>query len=811
MSVRRTVLALAAGVLVVVGMTACDPNTKVVARGGTGQITVETAPNALVGLYDRDGKLVPTLELPAVGDPIPRDFRRTDANGYLVMRYVKTGTGYTVRRVDSTATKPSDPVTVGILSSKPSSSFYKSQKLVNGFQYLKTRDGTLLSAMVRLPGPADKGPYPTVVEYSGYDPSNPAGSGTAPSTQIANALGYATVGVNIRGTACSGGSFQLWETPQFTDGYDVVETVAAQPWAKNHKVGLVGLSYPGNAALYAAATQPPSLAAIAVGGTYDDGFRQLLRPSGILNTGFAKEWIKGRYDEAKPSGQEWVKKRIAEGDAICKFNQKMRSQTIDLTQRIDTDPYYPTTLGLGDSFAPATYASRIKVPVLLISAWQDEQVNGHVASMIPNFTGTSKKRFILVNGGHAEMFAVPGIIQRWDEFLDLYVKRETPNGASVKGLAPYVGQQVIGSTGQLTTLKFPGDRFTGKSYTQALAAYEAEPKVRVLFENGAGQGVEPGLPQEAYAKDFTSYPVAGTTPQRWYFGADGTLSASAPTAADDDASAIDSYVSDPSARPRTSTTGGGDWAQYPPYRWADAVDGKSLTYLSPALTENTTMVGSGSVDLWLRSSAPDTDLQVTLTEVRPDGKEVLVQSGWMRTSVRKLGSKSTELQPLPTMLERDAAPLPSGEFSSVRVEIYPFAHAFRTGSKIRLIVSAPGGDRIAWAFDSQLSGTPTNEIARTASHPSSVVFPVVPGLSVPTGLPACPGLRGQPCRDYHAPVTASDADAGSAVAPSTVPSTSAPATSSTTSSTTSPPASSTVPSTSAPEVVAPAGTEPLFG
>ena len=793
---RRAGLVALVAVLVAVGATACEPPaSRVIARGGTGQITVETAPNALVALYDGDGDLVPTLELPTSGNPVPKDFRRTDANGYLVMRYVATGTGYTVRRIDSAKTAPSDPVSVGRLLSKPSSSFYKSQKLVDGFQYLKTRDGTLLSAMVRLPGPADKGPYPTVVEYSGYDPSNPAGSGTAPSTRVANALGYATVGVNIRGTACSGGSFQLWEDPQATDGYDVVEAVAAQPWVKNHKVGLVGLSYPGNAALYAAATQPPSLAAIAVGGTYDDGFRQLLRPSGILNTGFAKGWIKGRYDEAKPGGQEWVKKRIEAGDKVCAANQKLRSQTVDLTSRIDTDPYYPTVLGLGDSFAPATFVNRIKVPVLLISAWQDEQVNGHVASMIPNFTGTTKKRFILVNGGHAEMFAVPDILQRWDEFLDLYVKREVPNGSLVKAIAPYIGQQVIESKDQLSTLPFPGDRFTGKTYAQARAAYEAEPKVRVLFENGGGtDGVEPGLPHPAYAKDVRAYPMAGVTAQRWYFGAGGTLTTTAPTAADDDATAVDSYVSDPSVRPRTSTTGGGDWAQYPPYQWADPVVGKSLTYVSPALTKDTTMIGSGSVDLWLRSSAPDTDLQVTLTEVRPDGKEVLVQSGWMRASVRKLGPKSTTLQPLPTMLEGDAAPLPAGEFSSVRVEIYPFAHAFRTGSKIRLIVSAPGGDRIAWAFDSQLAGTPTNEVARTVSHASSLALPVIPGLVIPTGYPACPGLRGQPCRTYTGGSSSSDA----LPLPAPSPTTTAPP--ATTSTSTAPPTttSSTTSSTTAP-------------
>ena len=768
MRMRRRALVVAAGALLALGITACDPSTKVVARGGTGQITVQTAPNALVALYDAKGRLVPTLDVNGTADPTPVDSRRTDANGYLVMRYVPSASGYTVRRLDSDTTKPSDPVGVTKVLHKPSKSFYAGQKLTPGFGYLTTRDGTQLSYMLRLPGPIDKGPYPTLIEYSGYDPSNPDGSGTAASTRIAGPLGYATIGVNIRGSGCSGGSFQLWENTQMSDGYDVVEAVAAQPWVKNHKVGLVGLSYPGNAALYTASTQPPSLAAVAVGGTYDDGFRNLLRPSGIVNSGFAKEWVKGREDEAEASGQEYTRKRIAGGDKVCAFNQKMRAQNVDLVPRIDTNPYYPTMLGLGDSFALSTIVDRIKVPTLLISAWQDEQVNGHVASMIPKFTGTTKKRFILVNGGHAEMFAVPDILGRWSEFLDLYVKKQTPNGATVKAIAPYIGQQVIGSQNQLTTLPFPADRFTGKTYAQALAAYEAEPKVRVLFENGAGTGVDPGLPQQAYAKDMRSYPAAGTVAQRWYFGAGGTLSPTAPTAADDDASAVDSYVSDPSVRPRTSTTGGGDWAQFPPYQWANAVDGKSLTYLSPALTQNTTMIGSGSVDLWLRSSAADTDLQVTLTEVRPDGKEYLVQSGWMRSSVRKIDeARSTVLQPLPTMLEADAAPLPAGEFSQVRVEIYPFAHAFRTGSKIRLIVSAPGGDRIAWAFDT-LAGTPTNEIARTAAHPSSVALPVVPGLSVPTGLPACPGLRGQPCRTYTPPtVPASDAPASSSSPSST--------------------------------------------
>ena len=114
---------------------------------------------------------------------------------------------------------------------------------------------------VTLPGPPDQGPYPTVVEYSGYSPSDP--TAPQPSTLIASALGFATVGVNIRGTGCSGGAFQFFETLQSTDGYDIIEAIAAQPWVAHGKVGMVGISYPGISQLFTAATQPPHLAAIA--------------------------------------------------------------------------------------------------------------------------------------------------------------------------------------------------------------------------------------------------------------------------------------------------------------------------------------------------------------------------------------------------------------------------------------------------------------------------------------------------------------------------------------------------------------------
>src|SRR5439155_1429561 len=84
----------------------------------------------------------------------------------------------------------------------------------------------------------------------------------------------------------------------------------------------------------------------------------------------------------------------------------------------------------------------------------------------------------------------------------------------------------------------------------------------------------------------------------------------------------------------------------------------------------------------------------------PDVPEAYVQNGWLRASHRKLDRKtSTVLAPRPTHLERDASPLPAGAFTKVRVGLFSVAHAFRAGSRIRISIEAPGGDRTRWAFD----------------------------------------------------------------------------------------------------------------
>ena len=320
-------------------------------------------------------------------------------------------------------------------------------------------------------GPADKGPYPTVVEYSGYQPSDPD---SAQLAAIYTAQGFAYVGVNMRGTGCSGGSYRFFEEVQSLDGYDVIEAVAAQPWVKFHTVGMVGISYPGISQLFVAATQPPHLNSITPLSVLDDSYRSTLYPGGILNTGFAVDWTKARVESARPYGQGWSKKRADGGDTRCADNQKLRLQNPDLLREIEQNPYYANPLG--DSLAPITFVDRINVPVFIAGAWQDEQTGGHFPVMLSHFTSSPHVYVTLVNGLHTESLSPP-VARRYFEFLQLYVAQKVPDLGVAPAIASGLGAAIWGVT------KFGPfeSRFKGMSYADALAAFEAEPSGRVLF------------------------------------------------------------------------------------------------------------------------------------------------------------------------------------------------------------------------------------------------------------------------------------------------------------------------------------------
>jgi uncharacterized protein len=676
-----------------------------------------------------------TLEL-ATSDGNVLQRADADAQGSLIFRQVEPGAYRVVAGPDG-ALEASPRLAVTVADDPPDDSFYESQRIDEGYGYLETRDGTLLAINVYLPGPPENGPYPTVIEYSGYDPANP--DEPEPGTLFATTFGFAAVGVNIRGTGCSGGAFQFFETLQSTDGYDAVEIIARQPWVKGNKVGMVGISYPGISQLFVAQYRPPHLAAITPLSVISDTGRGTLFPGGILNVGFALDWAAERQRESRPGGQPWARKRLDAGDPVCIDNQKLRDQTPDVFQLIDENRFYRPEVA--DGITPALFVDKIQVPVFLAGAWQDEQVGGYVANMLDRFTGTDRVHFTLTNGGHTESLG-PLIFPRWWEFLELYVADEIPElGAVGELFIPGLAGVLFGTP----NVPVERDRFAdARSVEEARERFEADADVRVLLENGAGG--EPGAPIPSFELSFDRWPVPAEA-TRWYFERGGRLAETAPVG-----DGADSYLYDPSRAELTTYTGPGDgiWLALPPWNWRQPEEGKSLAYATDELREDLVMIGTGSVDLYLRSTARDTDLQVTLSEIRPDGSESYVQNGWLRASRRVLDETfTTELRPVPTHREEDATELSASEYSLVRIEIFPFAHVFRVGSRVRISIEAPGADRPLWKFEALAAdGDVVNTVGRSAEAPSSIVLPVLRDVDVPPALPACPALRGQPCREY---------------------------------------------------------------
>jgi hypothetical protein len=703
--------------------------------------------------------------------------------GGLLFRNVPPGDGYRVR-LDSDGSE-SDPLVVHNDDPAPwDPSIYSQSIPPGGYGYLTTRDGTELAYMVHPPtSPAGQPglppdtklpsaplpylpPYPTLIEYSGYGYADPAGphSGIA---ILANLMGFAVVDVNIRGTGCSGGAFDFFEMLQSLDGYDVIETIANQPWVLNHKVGMLGISYGGISQLFTAQTQPPHLAAIAPLSVIDAAATTLY-PGGNLNTGFAVAWTAERLREAKPSttpdqGQRWAYDRIQNGDTVCAANQALHDEQADLIAKIHANSHYIPEVA--DPVDPVTFVHKINVPTFLVCQWQDEQTGGHCPQLVSHFTGTDKKWFTFTNGAHIDSLD-PETYNRWLDFLMLYVAQRPPilNAVVTRAAAPVIFQGAMGiPQTDIATLPLDPIQLL-PTYDLALAAFEKQPMIRVLFDNGAGTSPTlsktPGDPYPAFERSFSSWPIEGTAAQTWYFGPGGTLSDGLPASA-----GVDQYTSNANALPLTNygsnNGGGGLWgnASQWDWKWEQNPAGSAVSYVTAPLAADTTVVGGGAVYVWVRSSTPDVDLQATVSEVRPDGNETFVQNGYMRGSERVLSTDSnnlfkepsTLLNPIASFLEADVSPMPSDSFVRVAIPLYYQGHVYRAGSQIRVTIAGPNGAQPIWSFsESEPNGTSMVAIAYSPIQPSTLVLPVIAGLSAPTPLPPCPSLRNQPCRPYVA-------------------------------------------------------------
>lgn len=539
--------------------------------------------------------------------------------------------------------------------------------------YLPLSDGTLLNYTVTRP--EDEGQYPVLITYDGYD------SGVY-SDPTWNEAGYIVLGVNMRGTGCSQGSFPVLRADIWgADGGEVVDWASQQPWSTGH-IGMIGYSFTGVSQLATAAFSGPALKAITPGNVFLDFYRDSIYPGGIHN-GWIPAWIGlGRQFVV---GSDTLARLAADPQCpghMVLSQPQAAAQTADTQAHPFDDDYWAT--------APGALLDRVKLPVLGCVNWQDTTIYSRAGLAFRDALDPAQTWLVGANGAHADCPISRAGLQR---FFDRYLKG-IDNG------------------------------------------WESTPKLLLVHEQTGASSVREPLvdDQGAWRTGFDSWSEleAAVRPLSLYLRAEGRLDPAAPMAAE----AADSY-----RYPLPTANTPADWVGIS--FWGNPKGaGGELRYTTAALVEDAEFFGSGSADLWVSSTAPDSDLQITISEVRPDGQEMYVQNGWLRLSRRMLDAeRSTALRPRHTYQQDDLQLLTPGEPVLARVEVLPFNHVFRAGSAIRLSIDAPGG------WFQILPAAAVNTVHHEPSMPSALVLGWLPGGKALAPLPDCAApLLNQPCR-----------------------------------------------------------------
>jgi hypothetical protein len=495
-----------------------------------------------------------------------------------------------------------------------------------------------------------------------------------------NQTGYAMLGVNFRGTGCSAGVFQPTRSDIWgADGGEVVKWASHQPWSDGN-IAMLGFSFTGTSQLATAAYAGPALKAIMPFNVFPDMYRDLVYPGGIYNS-----WISAWVGAGRQFAVGLASVQTGITDPTCDTNMGLQAgpneaQTADTALHPYIDSYW--------AHQTSTLTSRIHVPVLGCVDWQDTTVYSRSFNEFRDDFDPGTTWVVGGDGAHTDC----GITREMQvSFLDHYLKR-ADNG------------------------------------------WQQTPHLLLIHE--AGGDPKPNQTQDSMGRwqsSFATWPdvTAAIKPLALYLHAGGLLDLTRPSRPH----AGDSYdYGDPTANTPADFGGNSSWNR-------PTIPGGELTYTTPRLTHDVEFLGSGSANLWISSTSRDSDVQITLSDIRPDGQEQFVENGWLRLSDRKLDRHGTSvLRPLHTDLRADIEPLVPDVPVLARIELEPVDHVFRAGSAIRLSIDTPGG------YFAIVRGPAIDTVQHTPGMASALVLGELSGARAHAPLPACGTLLNQPCR-----------------------------------------------------------------
>lgn len=555
--------------------------------------------------------------------------------------------------------------------------------------YISLADGVRLRYHMERADAAPPGPV--LIQYDGYDAGTGGYFSNIPAVKATlMRRGYTMLGVSVRGTGCSSGAFSLFDPQWAIDGAQSVEWAAQQAWS-NGEIGMMGYSYPGITQLFVAAQKPAHLRAIAPSNVFVDLYRDVGSPGGIPNGAFSTLFTL----QQQAPGRLAVPAVALQGDAECLNNaiQNAASYEAFILGGL-LSPHIDGSFGWAQRSPQATLA-QIDVPVLNVNYWQDEQTGSRLGGLLEaggllQVLDATRSWSVMSNGNHDLSWDHPLHSQMLIDFFEHYL-RGVNNGWE--------------DTPRLQILH---EMSRSDLRPQWITEHRALPKPQpvALHLTSSGELSMDATEQPIGRRDYL-YPLLSS-----------------------------------STNPLPGSTAALDAL----WRLPAPAAGR-LVWTSPPLADDLQLLGSASADLWLSSTAVDTDVQVTLSEVRADGQEVYLSRGWLRASKRALvPSRSTPTRPFHDHSQATVQDLVPGEPTLMRVEVFPFAHRIRSGSALRMIVDAPMALTGDWG--GLFNPVPAvNTVWQGGAYDSKLVLGVLPDAQPRPPALSCAELLNQPCRD----------------------------------------------------------------
>ncbi len=497
--------------------------------------------------------------------------------------------------------------------------------------------------------------------------------------------GYVIVSADRRGTGASFGVQTDLSNPKDSlDGYDIVEWLAKQPWSTG-KIGMFGGSYEGEIQLRVAGSAPPHLRCITPEVSPFDWY-WTVSPGGIARTSQANFATMTHAIDVDPNNGPVD----ADKDrALLKAALAEHAAHNDYSAPAGKMPYWDSKNPVtgeqswmkrhGGHYAPTLAKSGIAA--YHMTGWFSN-VSIHQLTWYANQKAGPKKLLIgpWATGGArtAEERALWGV--ETHRFFDYWLKG-VQNGIMAE---PAIHSSI------------PSDHTrNGAPWRGMSAAWPRPDEKRIEFFFGAGGS--------GTARSVN----------------DGVLNHDRPTAAEG--------KDDLQVRYDCWYKGGCEPAEAgkAPVNHAD-FDAQGLTYTTKPMPHDVEITGHGQARLWVTSTADDGDFFLKVQDVDPAGASTYIANGAIRASHRKLGKAPYDVMGLPwqTNLEADAAPIPKGEPIELQFGIFPTSYNLKTGHRLRVTIT---GSDLDTGPSPQASPAPVIAVYRSATHPSSVTLPIIPG------------------------------------------------------------------------------------